>query len=193
MDVKTFRAKNMQEALALVRSELGPQAAVLQTREVRTGGLLRRFTGGRQIEVTASADVHVPSRFVAQKEGIQQRPPESGPTYAEPKLDAVTNDNAPQLFDYDRPATSVPQAPERESDQAEHLRDQLSSLQSMVENLYRTQSFTHDKAADEFFDLYTTLIDVDISESSARDLVDRLPRGVETTSRADRRVVRRAV
>ena len=49
MDVKTFRAKNMQEALAMVRSALGPQAAVLQTREVRSGGLLRRLTGGRQI------------------------------------------------------------------------------------------------------------------------------------------------
>ena len=31
----------MHEALALVRRELGPEAAVLHTREVRGGGLLR--------------------------------------------------------------------------------------------------------------------------------------------------------
>jgi flagellar biosynthesis protein FlhF len=193
MDVKTFRAKNMQEALALVRSELGPQAAVLQTREVRSSGLLQRLAGGRQIEVTASAEVNVPSRFAVQSAGQSTEEPSylsPAPTHPviEPMvIDPVTSDNAPQLFDYERPAP--PEAPRthHENDQAEHLRDQLSNLQSMVENLYRTQSFTHDKAADEFFDLYTTLLDVDISENSARDLVDRLPRGTNTTNRAGRR------
>ena len=34
MNVKTYRAKTMQEALALVRRDLGPQASVLRTREV---------------------------------------------------------------------------------------------------------------------------------------------------------------
>ena len=32
MDIKTFRAKTMQDALALVRRELGPDASVLHTR-----------------------------------------------------------------------------------------------------------------------------------------------------------------
>ncbi len=52
----------MHEALALVRRELGPDAAVLHTREVRNRwlGLL---PGRRQIEVTASRGVNVPSRF----------------------------------------------------------------------------------------------------------------------------------
>jgi flagellar biosynthesis protein FlhF len=244
MDVKTFRAKNMQEALAMVRSALGPQAAVLQTREVRAGGLLRRLTGERQIEVTASADVNVPSRFTAQpapgqpapgqqvpvqqvpvqqvpvqQVPVQPEPVQPEPVYAPPLAsrlvrepvandrvisepvisdpvinDPVINDNAPQLFDYEQtaaPGAPPTPGPARESDQAEHLRNQLSSLQSMVENLYQTQSFTHDKAAEEFFDLYTTLIDVDISENSARDLVDRLPRGTDTTNHTGRRAASR--
>ncbi len=62
MDVKTYRARSMQEALQLVRNDLGSQAAVLHTRELR-GGLWQRLLGIRQIEVTASASVHVPSRF----------------------------------------------------------------------------------------------------------------------------------
>ena len=33
MDIKTYRAKTMQDALELVRRELGPEAAVLHTRE----------------------------------------------------------------------------------------------------------------------------------------------------------------
>ena len=40
MDIKTYRAKTMRDALELVRRELGPSAAVLHTREVNSG-LLR--------------------------------------------------------------------------------------------------------------------------------------------------------
>lgn len=52
----------MPEALALVRRELGPDAAVLHTRKVR--GLKRWLSGGR-IEVMASTGVNVPNRLAA--------------------------------------------------------------------------------------------------------------------------------
>ena len=65
MQVKTYRAKTMQQALNLVRRELGPDAAVLHTREVRSRWLLNLLPGPTQIEVTASADVTVPSRLPA--------------------------------------------------------------------------------------------------------------------------------
>src|SRR5688572_29637018 len=62
MSLRTYRARSLQEALQLVREELGPDASVLHTREVSAGVL--RWIGARgQIEVTASADVHAPSRF----------------------------------------------------------------------------------------------------------------------------------
>ncbi|MEE9602245.1 MAG: flagellar biosynthesis protein FlhF, partial [Thermoguttaceae bacterium] len=63
MEVRTYRASSMHEALALVRGDLGPEAAVLHTREVRQRRLLGLLSGGRQIEVTASAGVNVPSRL----------------------------------------------------------------------------------------------------------------------------------
>ncbi|MCC7086212.1 MAG: hypothetical protein IT427_14510 [Pirellulales bacterium] len=63
MEIKTFRAASMPEALRLVRRELGPEAAVLRTREVRCGGLLGLLSGERGIEVEASAEVIVPSRL----------------------------------------------------------------------------------------------------------------------------------
>lgn len=62
MELQTFRANSMPEALQQVREALGPDAAVLHTREVR-GSLLHWLTGTRQIEVTASATVHVPTRI----------------------------------------------------------------------------------------------------------------------------------
>src|SRR5436190_18466678 len=62
MDIKTYRAKTMRDALELVRRELGPSAAVLHTREVNNGPL-SRLVFGRKYEVAASATMNVPSRL----------------------------------------------------------------------------------------------------------------------------------
>src|SRR5829696_3156661 len=68
MDIKTYRAKTMRDALELVRRELGPSAAVLHTREVNSGPL-SRLVFGRKYEVAASTAVNVPSRL---PEGMQE-------------------------------------------------------------------------------------------------------------------------
>src|SRR5690349_21657490 len=64
MEIKTFKAKTMRDALELVRRELGPEASVLHTREVH-GGPIGRLVFGRRYEVAASATVQVPSRLPA--------------------------------------------------------------------------------------------------------------------------------
>jgi flagellar biosynthesis protein FlhF len=62
MQIKSYRAASVQEALALVRADLGPDAAVLHTREV-SGGALKWLGGTRQIEVIATPEAeNVPSR-----------------------------------------------------------------------------------------------------------------------------------
>src|SRR3954454_11521108 len=68
MDIKTYRAKTMRDALELVRRELGPSAAVLHTREMNSGPL-SRLVFGRKYEVAASAGGNVPSRV---PEGMQE-------------------------------------------------------------------------------------------------------------------------
>lgn len=62
MDLRTYKASSLTEALRLVREDLGPDASVLHTRQV-SGGLLSWLGAASQIEVTASAEVQVPSRF----------------------------------------------------------------------------------------------------------------------------------
>ncbi len=62
MEIKTYRAATLQDALQLVRQELGPDAAVLRAREV-AGSLWQRLRGQWQIEVTAATDVAVPPRL----------------------------------------------------------------------------------------------------------------------------------
>src|SRR3954467_15288802 len=78
MNIKTYRAKTMRDALELVRRELGPSAAVLHTREVNSGPL-SRIVFGRQSEVAAGAAVNVPSR---RPEALRAQREESEATFS---------------------------------------------------------------------------------------------------------------
>lgn len=55
MNVKTYRARCLTDALRLVEQELGPRATVLSTQNSRRG-FLRRWLGPTEVEVTALAE-----------------------------------------------------------------------------------------------------------------------------------------
>lgn len=152
----------MHEALVLVREELGPDAAVLHTREVRNRWL-GVLPGRRQVEVTASCGVNVPSRFAkrASAEQVVERPVE---------------------------ATPVSRTQTRPADEAKvsrQVQSQLSSLQAMVQDLCRrSKAESNGDWPEELFRLFTDLLDVEISEDLARELVERVrsdPRAVGLT------------
>ena len=77
MDIQTFEAKTMKEALAQVRAQLGPEAVILQSREVkrpRLFGLVRRAG----IEITAGTGMSIadkPAEGPSQSalDGLQQQ------------------------------------------------------------------------------------------------------------------------
>ena len=56
MQVKTFEAVNMKQALQLVREELGPRAVIVSSRSVRKDGGLFGLLGRKVLEVTAAVD-----------------------------------------------------------------------------------------------------------------------------------------
>lgn len=56
MNVKKYRATTTREALEKIKNDLGENALVLETKQVRTGGFLG-FGSGLQIEVSAAAPV----------------------------------------------------------------------------------------------------------------------------------------
>ena len=58
MRIQTFRAESIQEALQLVREELGPDASIIGSRQVRGGWFSKRL-----IEIEASRDLALPSRL----------------------------------------------------------------------------------------------------------------------------------
>jgi len=145
-DVRTFRAATMHEALMMVRRELGPQAAILHTREVQTRRLFGWLAGPRQIEVTAATQVNVPSRLPPRRVKQEQEP--AGPPGAAAQRGAA-----------------LPEA----------VHSQLSELQAMVKQLCRrSEERRTADLPDGLFRLFTDLLDCDLSEQSARELIERV-------------------
>jgi flagellar biosynthesis protein FlhF len=168
MEVKTYRAATMQEALALVRRDLGPSAAVLHTREVGASGLMRWIPGMRRIEVTAALDVNVPSRFASPK---AETPPT--PHFAPRTPAANAYESAP-------PTPAARPAPVSSPAQDE-VRTQISQLQALVEDLCRRNRNTgHQDLPEALFRLYTDLIEAEVSDELARELVERLRRETQS-------------
>ncbi len=155
MDIKTFRAKSMQDALALVRRELGPEASVLHTRELH-GGLLGRILFGRKYEVAASRNINVPSRLLARlqefPQGVESR--EQGARYVE---------------------TSLSMQPALNSALDHHVAGQLNRLQEMIEKLCnQPAAMAKHELPETLFHVFTDMIEAEVDESIARSLIDQL-------------------
>ncbi len=136
MEVKTYRAATMQEALAMVRSDLGPPAAVLHTREIGTGGLLKWLPGMRRIEVTAALEVNVPSRFANRKAGDQGLDLTTAPprrTAESPVTPRRAADAEVGGVTYESTGRVAP----RSQHAAEEVKTQISELQALVADLCR--------------------------------------------------------
>jgi flagellar biosynthesis protein FlhF len=156
MEVKTYRAATMHEALAMVRRELGPDAAVLHTREFRNSRFFGLIAGPRQIEVTASAEVNVKSRLPASNLREEHPLPDTGISLQTPP---------PAL----RSAMSARAMP------AEDMHGQLNDLRTMVKELCsRSRSASRPDLPDALFRLYTDLIDADLNEDLARELLEQV-------------------
>ncbi len=165
MNVKTYRARNLQEALAFVRDDLGPEASVLQTRDLRGWGPLRWLLGRSGVEVTASVDVAVPSRLPMH---LQDRAEHLEQPFSRPTRDV-------DYVTYETEETPEPVTFNYREKFRDDLKDQITDLQSLVEDLCRRthKSSTHD-LPESLFRLFTDLIEADVSEELARELVERI-------------------
>ncbi len=163
MVIKSYRAASIQEALHLVRDDLGPDAAVLQTREV-SGNWIQRLFGQRFVEVTAVEGAELPSRYI---EGVSRdtrrgaRPKRTRPETAGPPL--VERDAIPPAHELDY----------REK-YREDLKSQLSDLESKVNHLVRQQQDVRSVWTDSVFRLFADLLDAELDDDVARDLVNRV-------------------
>lgn len=145
MEVRTYRAGSLQDALWLVRNDLGPGAAVLHTRELPLSRLLGWLPGMRQIEVTASAEVIVPSRLAALEDA--------------PTAPATDGALPPSKAAFDREVAS-------------QLADLQSMVEDLCR---RTRAGGGPRDLPEsLFALYTELLDRELDAELARELVERV-------------------
>jgi flagellar biosynthesis protein FlhF len=156
MKLKTYRAPTIHEALAMVRQDLGPEAAVLHTREVQTRRFFGWLSGPREIEVTASRGVNVPSRLPARTSLESQRGSDD---------EVVLRHDGPHPL-------PPPSRPQPEVSTA--MQSQLNELQVMVQELCRRSDAPRHDLPEELFQLFTDLLDSDLNEDLARELVERV-------------------
>lgn len=251
-EVRTFKAATMQEALEVVRREMGPDAVILHTREVTPPRFKFWARTDQKVEITAGTGVNVRT-----PRAMQNVPPPAAPAQPRASVQPVANrmglDSsmiadvykprggtqprpAPQelapppalIPDHSRangyaagharpapsnrpvetsrpsesagtphsfrPRTAVTREeqprysvanmhasaptphphPGAQNEQQAAIERQLKSIQAMVEKLSHGSLSRAEDIPSELFQLYTELIDVDVDEDLARNLICRL-------------------
>lgn len=131
MRIKTFEAPTMQEALALAKMEFGENAVVLNTKHVKTGGVLGLGGSGR-VELMAAADDDAES-FAAPAPVSAYTPQGTAVAVAEPRVETAApamTSLAAQLYTEARSAAS-----DGSDSEVMQLRYELKELSSLVHSL----------------------------------------------------------
>jgi len=162
MEIRTYRASSMQEAMEIIRRELGPDAAILHAREVRRTRFFGLLPGIRQIEVTASCGVNVPSRLKPAKANASFDGEGTGVTQAiatEPPV----------------PAHRAAPTDAFSSRWSREIAGKLNDLHGMLQELCQRSRLGHmAELPESLFRVFTDLIEADVPEELARELVETL-------------------
>jgi flagellar biosynthesis protein FlhF len=134
----------MQQALDMVRRELGPEASVLHTRELNSG-LLGRLFRGKEYEIAAACDEQIPSRFPAVE--LMPEAPVLDLDYREKYRDDFRKQYGSDL-------------------------DELSFRTAELTQRPGDSSVQHLPAA--LFELYTDLIEAELEDRIAQEFVEHL-------------------
>ena len=186
----------MHQALAEVKRALGPQAVIVRTRTFRRGGVFG-LGAHTVVEITAgcAAPADAPRRTPAAHRLLQ--------TYAAP---------APPTA-HERPAALAAPAPPRttlstpgaapapalswqslQTNAAREIHDQISDLHHLVENLVKEQRRLHaPQMPEQVFDVYLDLIQREVADEIARDLICQAQLDLTGNQMASAEVVRQRV
>ena len=159
----------MPEALEKVKREIGPDAVIVRTRSFKTGGFLG-FGQRPIIEITARQNNHaVPS--VPRRTGpnrIQKaygvtKPPNRNTEKNRPI--PLQPNSAVEVLTKMKPPVFVLN---------DDIKSQISDLRFLVESLVKEQRQLHEpQMPEKLFDLYLDLIQREVSDEIARELIDQ--------------------
>lgn len=171
--IKTFRAKSIQEALQLVRMELGPDASVLHTRRLNSG-MIGRLVRGKQVEVAATAGATTSEATITR--AAVAAPVDAPPSDGRPS-DGPLSSAAPAV------SAAVPSAdtPTAANDYRQRYQQELraegidlaapSQLEPPPESASEAKPV---EAPTALFDAFTMLIEAEVDEPVCRDLLHEL-------------------
>ncbi|MFA5865103.1 MAG: flagellar biosynthesis protein FlhF [Phycisphaerae bacterium] len=145
MNLKTYQAQTMAQALAHVRRDLGKEAVILNTRTVKKGGFLGLGTKNI-VEVTATSGVNVlhPDQ---RKSFMEKRRDREGA--------GITEKSPPP--------------------QVDHLQQELVLVKQMVQELlYQNKRQQHPAVPQELFAAYLCLINQQVAEGLAGEVIDEV-------------------
>jgi flagellar biosynthesis protein FlhF len=168
MEIKTYRAATLQEALQLVRQELGPDAAVLRAREV-AGSLWQRLRGQWQIEVTAATDVAVPPRLP--QETV------AAPAFHGPAANPATARPRAARAEAAVPEAAVPEA-------TRFGKSPPGRRWPLLDELARRPA-PGPRLPASVFDLFVDLLDAELGDELARELIEEARGSAGEPSRDD--------
>lgn len=177
MKIKKITAGSMKEALLQVKAELGEDAMILKTRKL-PGKLLGR--GGEQIEVTAAVDEE---REVAPATvpDLSLNSGHNSEYLALLKKETLKHQPEPKRVPTPVPAVQpVPEEPKevetpRESMQIMQLHDELNEMKQLLASILATgETKASGGFAGPWAILYKRLIDSEIREELAKDLLKKL-------------------
>ena len=218
-DVRTFRAATMNEALDLVRRELGSEAVILHTRQIAHRRFLPWSKPRQEVEITAGQGVNVrPPAGRAKPQAGGRRsvatpprqmtpaPKKPQPTATKPASQRVATDgvtfertttdaqvaslqatlqqaaaiSATRLAPQASAQTPQTAPPSPAGDQMPtglppEFGSKLDSIQQMLQELGRSGlNAGRSEVPAELFDIYTKMIDAEVEDDIARELVSRL-------------------
>ena len=155
MNVRTYRADSMREALEVVRRELGSDAIILSAQQTP---VRRRFPWQKRRET---------AEIVA---GVAEQAAPLRDTASRPPRRKAADDAAARTPRVVAPITDPDAVRTSTGDEA---------LEELIQQLNRhSTTRVRTEIPDDLFHLYTRLIDADVHEQDARELVLELPRGL---------------
>jgi flagellar biosynthesis protein FlhF len=228
-EVKTFRAATMQEALDLIRQELGREAVILHTRHISRRRFLPWKKRVDEVEVTAGLGINIRSQVPRRRSNHLKASSKFTPAIknSSTQSDAVRAGYSPRISP--KPSSPAGRFEQKSSDgdtvslstrprtngipsqavsnvsvhpqkdrfrsskeySAGEFSSKLDSIQSMLENLGRIgHQHNGEEIPSELFHLYTELIDAEVDDDLARELIFRLKRNVTSNQLNDHDAVK---
>jgi flagellar biosynthesis protein FlhF len=190
MNLQTFKAATMAEALSQVKATIGPDALILHTRTYQQ----RYWLGLRRkeiVEITAGKGSNLRPRQPRPQQQpqpqIQPKPVVSTPRLPQPQTGnwELGTGNSPSPVSRSKELLETPAA---NSAAILGLSQEMASLKTMVKELVsQTRAQSAPQVPEELFEYYMHLIESQVAEELAEDIIKTIQRQVrpEYLSRQD--------